>query len=147
MPGSERNDHLLKIYLPSNILKYSKAKIVLLNLYGHTKLRKNNIHEIFIEAFSCNAQVSKNSIGILQIGSEVSFKETGKNKLVISIHKNNTLKYSFEFEKNIFQNSNSKCMLFFYEKSNQNTIKNSLNKLVLIDNTCLSEYIENQLIS
>jgi len=118
---------LLKIYLPSELLGHIKTKN---NFYvnGEIKLSpmKTSIYEIFIENFS-NKSNLQNLIGKVCFNDDLRNSNSGKNQsITISIDKNKSIKYKLSFEKKIFDNSNSTCMMFFYEKTHQNTIKAKL---------------------
>jgi hypothetical protein len=119
-------DYLLKIYLPSELLRHVKTKN---NFYVNGEIKsspiKNSIYEIFIENFS-NETNLQNLIGKVGFNGDLKNNSGTNQSITISIDKNKSIKYKLSFEKKTFVNSNSKCMVFFYEKIHQNTIKAKL---------------------
>ena len=130
-------NHVIKIYLPSNILKVDTAKKSLIDLYGTIKLKMrtvNNLtymYEVFIENFSTETLSSQhnNYIGKLQYTNDtLNSKNNLQNQSIfISIDKNKIVACKLNYQNKIFDNKNSDvCLLFFYEEKNQETIKDSL---------------------
>ena len=125
-----RKNQILKIYLPADLLSHLKSQNKSLFIYGEIKLLrqiKNNIYDIFIENFTTESNLQNNIGSVFFNTSLKSISDNQKyRRIFISIDKDKLIKYNFCYEKTLLNNSNSKCMMFFYEKKHQSIIKSKL---------------------